>query len=122
MIDRPSTRGVPVGWHETHRYYAALGAVVAELDDGVDTLPWREEYAEIFGDRAGLLLALRRRWRLLVEAQVERPLDYGHRPSAELRELAMRHRKMLAAIDDLDGTAGLTPGEKALCVLPGGAA
>lgn len=48
-----------MGWPETHRYYAALRAVEEELNrTGDGPLPWRAEYAEIFGDRHGLLLAL----------------------------------------------------------------
>ena len=59
-----------MGWPETHRYYAALREIESALDraEGVD-LPWRPEHAAIFGDRHGLLLALWRRWELVVQAQ-----------------------------------------------------
>jgi hypothetical protein len=83
-----------MGWPETHRYYAALRTVEEELNhtgDGV--LPWRAEYAEIFGDRHGLLLALSRRWQVLVQAQVEQ------RPDEELRELADAHPGLVQTIE-----------------------
>jgi hypothetical protein len=81
-----------MGWPETHRYYAALRAVEEELDrTGGGVLPWHADYAEIFGDRHGLLLALWRRWEVLVQAQVERPYDEDGRPTAELLHLAVAH-------------------------------
>ena len=94
-----------MGWPETHRYYDALRAVEEELDrtDG-DALPWRAEYAEIFGDRHGLLLALSRRWQVLVQAQVERPHDEDGQPSAELRALANAHPGLVNAIERNDRT------------------
>lgn len=83
-----------MGWPETHRYYAALRAVEEELNrTGDGPLPWRAEYAEIFGDRHGLLLALSRRWLVLVQAQVEQ------RPDDELRELAAAHPGLIQAIE-----------------------
>ncbi|WP_031469217.1 hypothetical protein [Sciscionella sediminilitoris] len=81
-----------MGWNETHRYYAALREVTEELErSGEPVLPWRAEYAEIFGDRRGLLLALRRRWELLVQAQVE-PF---HEPDRRLRELGEENSGLL---------------------------
>jgi len=74
-----------MGWTETHRYYAALREVEGELDRD-PALPWRPEYAEIFGDRAGLLLALSRRWRVLVEAW-----DDGEPWPATIGELIAAH-------------------------------
>lgn len=92
-----------MGWPETHRYYAALHAVEEELDrTDDDVLPWRAEYAEIFGDRHGLLLALSRRWQVLVQAQVERPYEEDGRPSAELRALADAHPGLVKAIERSD--------------------
>lgn len=60
-----------MGWPETHRYYAALRGIENALDQTHgSTLPWGLEYATIFGDRHRLLLALWRRWEIMVEAQV----------------------------------------------------
>lgn len=58
-------------WSETRRRLDALRTIEAELDRDGGELPWRPEHAEIFGDRRTLLLQLRYRWRLLVEAQAE---------------------------------------------------
>ncbi|WP_028922065.1 hypothetical protein [Pseudonocardia acaciae] len=100
-----------MSWRETHLYYAALREVEQELDGAVGgVLPWRAEYAEIFGDRHGLLLALWRRWEVMVQAKVERPYDPGGRATAPLRELAAAHPGLVRAIrantEDLD--PGLT--------------
>ncbi|GAA1958450.1 hypothetical protein [Amycolatopsis minnesotensis] len=82
-----------MGWPETHRYYAALRQVEQDLDHAGDgTVPWRAEYAEIFGDRRGLLLALRRRWDLMVQAQAEPPA------AQRLRELAEEHPGLVRAL------------------------
>jgi hypothetical protein len=81
-----------MGWTETHRYYAALREVERTLDHG-QPLPWRAGYAEIFGDRDGLLLALSRRWRVLVEAW-----DDGEPWPATIGELARAHPGLVAAL------------------------
>jgi hypothetical protein len=76
-----------MGWSETHRYYAALRTIEAELDDTMDgTVPWREEYAAIFGSPANLLASLRTRWARLVQAQVD-----GDTWSTKVDELARAH-------------------------------
>lgn len=80
-----------MSWSETHRRLDALRAIEAELDRAGDgRLPWRPEYEEIFSDRRTLLLQLRYRWRLLVEAQ-------GDGPDAR-QALADRHRGLLAVL------------------------
>jgi hypothetical protein len=80
-----------MSWHETHRYYDALRAAVADVEQTADgTLPWCDEFAEVFGDPIGLLLALRRHWTLIVQAQVEQPSD--------LEPLVRRHRGLLAVL------------------------
>src|SRR4051812_49468129 len=81
-----------MGWTETHRYYAALRDVERALDRG-HPLPWRAGYEEIFGDREGLLLALSRRWRVLVEAW-----DDGEPWPASIGELAGAHPGLVAAL------------------------
>ena len=86
-------------WSETHRYYDALSEIEADLDrTGDGLLPWRAEYAAIFGDPAGLLLALRHRWDVLVQAQVEQPRDPSGRFSKELLTLAALHPGLMAAL------------------------
>ncbi len=88
-----------MSWSETHRRLAALRAVEAELNTrGDGRLPWNEDYADIFGGEQGLLLALRYRWALMVEAQVEEPFDASGMPSRDLTELAARHPGLLAAL------------------------
>ncbi|TCO60828.1 hypothetical protein [Actinocrispum wychmicini] len=96
-------------WTETHRYYDRLRAVVDQVertDDGA--LPWCDEFAEIFRDPAGLVLALRRHWQLIVRAQVDEPYDPDGRPSAELRAMMLRHRSLLAVLRTHDTEPSLT--------------
>ncbi|TDQ00936.1 hypothetical protein [Labedaea rhizosphaerae] len=57
-----------MGWPETHRYYAALREIENTLDR-TERLPWHAGYQAIFGDRHTLLLALWRRWEIMVQAQ-----------------------------------------------------
>lgn len=86
-------------WRQAHLYYDALLAVVADVERTADgTLPWRPEFTEVFGDPAGLVLALRRRWQLMVQAQVEVPYNPSGQPSAALRTLAEHNRGMLAVL------------------------
>jgi hypothetical protein len=92
-----------MSWESTHEYYRTLREVEDELDrstgiESFDDLPWQPSYAQIFGDRAGLLLALRRRWQLLVQAQVEQAYDPAGVPTVELIALAARHRGLAAAL------------------------
>lgn len=103
-----------MSWESTHRYYQALREVEAELDrrnaiDNRADLPWRAEYAQIFGDRDGLLLALRRRWQLLVQAQVEQPYDPSGVPTAALLAVAARHRGLITALRQANETAAPSP-------------
>ena len=81
-----------MGWTETQRYYATLREVERALDQG-QPLPWRPGYAEIFGDRNGLLVALSRRWRVLVEAW-----DDGEPWPAAIGELVRAHPGLVAAL------------------------
>lgn len=73
-------------WSETRRRLDALREIEAELDRTGGQLPWNHGYAEIFGDRRTLLLQLRYRWRLLVEAQ------------GEVELLAERHPGLVAVL------------------------
>jgi hypothetical protein len=59
-----------MSWSRTSEWWRTLREVCAELERTPDgPLPWRPHYAEIFGDRDGLLVALRYRSRLIEQAQ-----------------------------------------------------
>lgn len=61
-----------MGWTETHRRWQVLRDVEAELaSSSVPRLPWREEYAALFGDPDTLVAMLRYRLRLTLEAQLD---------------------------------------------------
>jgi len=73
MTTKPFTdqhRGVIMSWEMTHRRWDALREVAAAAEFSRE-LPWRPEYAELFGDREGLVAALRYRSRLAAEAQLD---------------------------------------------------
>ena len=55
--------------------------------DPTGTLPWREEYAELFGSREDLINVLRTRWQHTCEAQLDSSMS-----ELELKEA---HRKLL---------------------------
>lgn len=86
-------------WSETHARYRIIREVVAAADaDPTGALPWREEYAEHFGDRDGLLAALRIRWERTCQAQLD-----SHLPEAALderrRELRRRNVGVLRILE-----------------------
>ena len=59
-------------WTETHRRWQALAEIEALVNaSNTDELPWNDEYADIFGDRDGLVAALRYRWNLTRNAQLD---------------------------------------------------
>jgi hypothetical protein len=77
-----------MSWTETHERYRIIREVVAAAEaDPTGALPWREEYAEMFGGPDGLVAALRYRWQRTCEAQLEANLS-----DEEIQE---RHRKLL---------------------------
>ncbi len=86
-------------WDQTHRRWQALRAIEEQLSAAeVPELPWREEYAELFGDRDGLLAALRYRWRLATTAQLDTHLP-EHLLEEQRRRLALRSRGVLQVLD-----------------------
>lgn len=92
-------------WNETHRRWQALRAVEAAADDDLSgALPWRAEYAEIFGDRTGLVQALRYRWNLIVEAQLD-PTRTDASPDKIWQELSARHAGLLRVLARADADA-----------------
>lgn len=59
-------------WSETKRRWRILREIEELLvADPTAELPWSPEYAELFGDRDGLLTALRYRWQLTRDAQLD---------------------------------------------------
>jgi hypothetical protein len=60
-----------MSWNLTHRRWQALQEIEALANAGCDELPWNAEYAEIFSDRDDLAAALRYRWNLTREAQLD---------------------------------------------------
>ena len=59
-------------WTETHRRWQALAEIEALVNaSSTAELPWNDDYAEIFGDRDGLAAALRYRWNLTRDAQLD---------------------------------------------------
>jgi hypothetical protein len=91
-----------MGWTETHRRWQALQEIEAQATAGaLDELPWNDEYAEIFGDRATLVTALRHRWRQAQRAQLD-----SHVPEHVLDEqwcrLHARHAGVLRLLEQYD--------------------
>jgi hypothetical protein len=97
-----------MGWTETHRRWQALQEIEARANAAVSTgraldeLPWNPEYAEIFGDRATLVAALRHRWQQTRRAQLD-----SHLPERVLEEqwcrLHTRHAGVLRLLEAYDG-------------------
>ena len=59
-------------WSETKRRWTIMREIedLFVADPAAD-LPWTEEYAELFGDRDHLVTALRYRWQLTRDAQLD---------------------------------------------------
>lgn len=94
-------------WSETKRRWRVLREIEdLFLADPAAELPWAEEYAELFGDREGLTKALRYRWQLARDAQLD-----THAPEAawdeQLSRLDLRTRMLIRR---LDGGAGREQG------------
>ncbi len=63
-------------WSETHRRWQALAEIEALVNASEsDELPWNADYAAIFGDPDGLAAALRYRWDLNRDAQLDSHLS-----------------------------------------------
>lgn len=88
-----------MSWEETHRRWNAIREITSAIEnDPTGELPWCDEYAEIFGDRDGLVHALEYRWTLMVQAQLDPEL-----PDAVLaetfRDLTVRNAGLLRVLD-----------------------
>jgi len=92
-----------MGWTETHRRWQALQEIEALASAGsIDEIPWTDDYAGIFGDRAALVAALRHRWQQTRRAQLD-----SHLPEHVLEEqwcrLHTRHAGLLRLLERYDG-------------------
>ena len=59
-------------WHETRARWRILREIAeASEHDATGTLPWNDEYAEVFGDRDALVAALRYRLTNARRAQMD---------------------------------------------------
>ena len=86
-------------WSETKRRWNIMREIedlfVANPDAA---LPWTDEYAELFGDRAGLVAALRYRWELARDTQLDSHLPEEVVEQQMLR-LAERSHGILRVLD-----------------------
>ena len=106
-----------MGWTETHRRWQALQEIEALANaSATGALPWTPEYAEIFGNRAALVAALRHRWDQTRRAQLD-----THLPEAVLEEqwcrLNERHAGVLRLLAAYDGDRERPPTEADLPAL-----
>ena len=90
-------------WTQTHQRHRIICEVeAAATADPTGTLPWRDEYADLFGDRDGLLAALRHRWERTCQAQLD-----SHLPEDVLDERYRElHRSNAGVLRILDRYAG----------------
>ncbi len=59
-------------WSETKRRWHIMREIEdLFVADPTAQLPWTEEYVDLFGDRDGLVAALRYRWQLTRQAQLD---------------------------------------------------
>ena len=87
-------------WTETHERYRIIREVVRAAEaDSTGTLLWREEYAEHFGDRDGLVNALRTRWQHTCEAQLDSNMSEAELQTAH-RQLLNTHAAVLRVLDN----------------------
>lgn len=89
-------------WSETKRRWHLMREIEELFTvDPAAELPWTEEYAELFGDREGLVAALRYRWQLARDAQLD-----THTPEAAFDEQQLRtHRRTTTMLRILEGAA-----------------
>ncbi len=87
-------------WTETHERYRIIREVVKAAEaDSTGTLAWRDEYADYFGDRNGLVNALRTRWQHTCEAQLDSNMTEAEL-QAEHRRLLQAHAAVLRILDN----------------------
>ena len=90
-------------WSETKRRWHIMREIEELfLADPEAALPWTEEYAELFGDREHLVTALRYRWQLTRQAQLD---PDSPQPAWEEQQLRVeqRTRSLLRILDRAAG-------------------
>ncbi|HET9421609.1 MAG TPA: hypothetical protein VFO49_10755 [Nocardioides sp.] len=88
-----------MSWTETHERYRIIREVVTAAEkDHTGTLPWRDEYATMFGSPDGLVAALRARWQRTCEAQLEASMSDDEIQTRH-RELLLEHAGVLRILD-----------------------
>jgi len=81
-------------WHETHERIRIIREVeAAAAVDLSGRLPWRDSWAPSFGDRVGLLVALRDRWERLCLVRLEDLTS-----PQQVREAELRLRRSYAGV------------------------
>jgi hypothetical protein len=81
-------------WHETHQRIRIIREVEATAAvDMSGRLPWRESWSASFGDRQGLLDALRARWDRMCIAQLDELTSFER-----VRETERRLRRSNAGV------------------------
>lgn len=88
-------------WSETHRRWQAMRTIEDQVSaTSTPELPWNDELALLFGDRTGLVAALRYRWQLSLDAQLD-----THLPEPVLEEVRRRLELRSRAVRRLLDTA-----------------
>lgn len=97
-------------WDTHHARTSALRDVTTRLDAGED-LPWDDSLAAIFGDRAGLLVALYDFWNRRLLARLDLALELHDIPSASVAEawsaVNTELRGVRRILDEYDGHPAL---------------
>lgn len=73
-------------WEAQHQRAAALREVVDALEAGSPELPWNDDVERVFGDRAGLLVALHDQWSRHLATRLDLALELHDIPSAAVAE------------------------------------
>lgn len=90
-------------WSETKRRWRIMREIEDRLvADPTADLPWGAEYAELFGDRSGLVTALRYRWQLARDAQLDtRATEHAY--DEQVVRVERRTRALLRLLDEHAG-------------------
>jgi len=92
-----------MSWNDTHRRWQALREIEALANAGCEHLPWNSEYADIFGDPDTLADALRYRWRLNRDAQLDTHLSESVLEEQRAR-IDQRHASVLRLLANHDAS------------------
>lgn len=97
-----------MSWTETHRRWQALREIETFVNaSATGELPWKAEYAELFGSPDGLIAALRYRWDLTRSAQLDSHLTEDALEE-QRRRLVERNAGVLRVLRSYDGTVTVT--------------